>query len=85
MNNHTPAPGASNTAKGPELGSHHGECFPLLSQETFLSLAFKGITSCVITPSTYSFSPSLCIYQFHLDKICMYLYSLYEYMWCKQQ
>lgn len=58
MNNHTPAPGAFDTANGPELGSYHGECFLLLSQETFLSLAFKGNTSYTI----YLFLLSLSVY-----------------------
>lgn len=77
MNNQTLAPGGFSTANGPERGSNHGECFLLLSQENFLSLAFKGNTSCVITPSTYSFSPSLCIHQFHLDKFaCIHCMNL---------
>lgn len=68
MNNQAPAPGGFNTASGPEMGSHGGECFLLLSQETFLNLSFKGNTSCVIAPSTYSFSPSQCTHQYHLDE-----------------
>lgn len=37
-------------------------------KKIILSLVFKGNTSCVITPSINSFSPSLRIHQFHLDE-----------------